>query len=86
MYTVRSQSDNLKKRLHISSAVELWSIIFSNRYILLNPLCEFIKEVRQDEGIRQDEWNMILSFLIHYGNSSNLKEEFDADCMERRSD
>lgn len=86
MYTVRSQSDNVKKRLRVSSAVELWSIIFSDRYILLNPLCTFITETRQNEGIRQDEWNMVLSFLIQYGNRPDLKEVFTPDCMQMSGD
>lgn len=85
MYTVRSQSNAIRKQLSLSNAIQLWNILFSDQYQLFLPLISFLKEYKHHEdGIRQDEWNMILIFLQLHGNDTCIQEHFDPNCIIER--
>ena len=80
MYTVRSQQDNLRKRLHLSNAIQLWKILFESEYVMLDEFCYYLQSIRSEEdGIRQDEWNMIFEFLLQFGKNENWKEIFNSN-------
>lgn len=68
MYAVRAQQDSLRKRLHLSTAIEMLHIFFN--YPLLPSFIMYLKRVRsEDEGIRMDEWKMTFLFFESYGSS-----------------
>ena len=80
MYTVRSQQDNLRKRLHLSNAIQLWKILFESEYVMLDEFCYYLQSIRSEEdGIRQDEWNMIFEFLLQFGKNKNWRDCFNSN-------
>lgn len=61
MYTVRSQENAMRKRMCLSCAIALWKLFFQH---LPDSFVSYLQRTRSEqEGIRQDEWNMFYSFM-----------------------
>ena len=51
----------MRKRMHLSHAIYLWRLFFES---LPDSFVSFLQTTRtEQEGIRQDEWNMFYSFV-----------------------
>ena len=86
MYVVRSQSDCMRKRLHLQNAIHLWKVLFGDRFTIIQPFSDFLVSSREDDvGLRQDEWNMFFTFLQKHGNDADLKSHFDFNCRKENS-
>ena len=47
---------------------------------MLDELCTYLQSIRSEEdGIRQDEWNMIFEFLLQFGKNENWREIFNSN-------